>query len=50
MADFEIIFTTSHDKYAINAIKNNAADYLLKPVDEDELRSAIFKIKKKMEA
>lgn len=42
--DFEIIFTTSHDKYAINAIKNNAADYLLKPINEKELKRAIEKV------
>ena len=43
-SDFEVIFTTSHDKYAINAIKNNAADYLLKPINEKELKSAIEKV------
>jgi two-component system LytT family response regulator len=44
--DFEIIFTTSHDKYAISAIKNNAADYLLKPIKEKELKKAIEKVAK----
>lgn len=47
--DFEIIFTTSHDKYAINAIKNNAADYLLKPIGEKELKKAIEKVKIRLE-
>jgi len=47
--DFEIIFTTSHDKYAINAIKNNAADYLLKPIKEKELKKAIEKVAKRLE-
>lgn len=47
--DFEIIFTTSHDKYAISAIKNNAADYLLKPIKEKELKKAIEKVAKRLE-
>jgi two-component system, LytTR family, response regulator len=47
--DFEIIFTTSHDKYAINAIKNNAADYLLKPIKEKDLKKAIEKVIKRLE-
>lgn len=47
--DFEIIFTTSYDKYAINAIKNNAADYLLKPIKEKELKNAIEKVSKRLE-
>jgi len=41
---FELIFTTSYDEYAIQAIKNNALDYLLKPVDTDELIEAVSKI------
>lgn len=47
--DFEINFTTSHDKYAISAIKNNAADYLLKPIKEKELKKAIEKVSKRLE-
>ncbi|HVI48228.1 MAG TPA: LytTR family DNA-binding domain-containing protein [Chitinophaga sp.] len=39
--DFHLIFTTAYDQYAIKAIKYAAFDYLLKPVDIDELRSAI---------
>ena len=41
---FEVIFTTSYDEYAIQAIKNNALDYLLKPIDIDELIEAVSKI------
>ncbi|MBL7926137.1 MAG: response regulator transcription factor [Bacteroidia bacterium] len=39
--DFEIIVTTSHDKYALQAIKTQAIDYLLKPVDLIELSKAV---------
>jgi two-component system LytT family response regulator len=46
---FEVIFTTSHDKYALNAIKNNAADYLLKPIQEKELKKALDKVLKRMQ-
>ena len=37
---FKIIFTTAHDQYAIQAIRFSALDYLLKPIDADELREA----------
>ncbi len=40
-----IIFTTAFDQYAIKAIKLNALDYLMKPVDRDELKAAIEKMK-----
>lgn len=40
---FTIIFTTAHDKYAMEAIRFSALDYLLKPIDADELRNAIDK-------
>src|ERR1051325_11160832 len=42
--DFEIIFTTSYDQYAIKAFKFSALDYLLKPVDREELEKAIQKV------
>jgi len=38
--NFSIIFTTAHDEYAIEAIRFSALDYLLKPIDEDELRNS----------
>lgn len=38
--DFSIIFTTAHDEYAIDAIRFSALDYLLKPIDADELQNA----------
>ena len=43
---FEIIFTTAYNEYAIKAIKHSALDYLLKPVDKDELIAAIKKAQK----
>lgn len=46
---FETIFITSHDKYAIDAIKKNAADYIIKPVKLDELNEALQKVKKRLE-
>lgn len=44
--DFNLIFTTAHDEFALKAIKVSAIDYLLKPVDKDELLGAMAKIKK----
>ena len=38
-----IIFTTAYDEYALRAFKLNSIDYLLKPIDEDELKTAISK-------
>jgi two-component system LytT family response regulator len=46
--NFDVIFTTAYDSYAIKAIKFSALDYLLKPIDKDELAFAIEKIKSKM--
>jgi two-component system, LytTR family, response regulator len=41
--NFELIFTTSYDQYAIKAIRFSALDYLLKPVDREELQKAVRK-------
>jgi two-component system, LytTR family, response regulator len=41
--DFHIIFTTAYDQYAIKAIKYAAFDYLLKPIDIEELKAAVSK-------
>ncbi len=42
--NFEIIFTTAHDRYAVEAFKFSAIDYLLKPVDPDDLAGAIARL------
>ncbi len=40
-----VIFTTAYDEYALRAFKLNSIDYLLKPIDEEELSVAIIKFK-----
>ncbi|EDP71851.1 two-component system response regulator [Flavobacteriales bacterium ALC-1] len=40
-----IIFTTAYDEYALQAFKLNSIDYLLKPIDEDDLKAAVEKFK-----
>jgi DNA-binding LytR/AlgR family response regulator len=40
-----VIFTTAYDEYALKAFKVNSIDYILKPVDKDELAAAFVKFK-----
>jgi DNA-binding LytR/AlgR family response regulator len=40
-----VIFTTAYDEYALKAFKVNSIDYILKPVDKEELRNAIEKLR-----
>ncbi|WP_037320566.1 LytTR family DNA-binding domain-containing protein [Salegentibacter sp. Hel_I_6] len=40
-----VIFTTAYDEYALKAFKLNSVDYLLKPIDEEELANAVVKFK-----
>jgi two-component system LytT family response regulator len=47
--NFEIIFTTAFDQFAIKAIKYSALDYLLKPIDPDELVNAVKKVEQKLQ-
>lgn len=45
--NFEVIFVTAYDEYAVKAFKLNAIDYILKPISIKELGQAIVKIKEK---
>ena len=47
--DFEIIFVTAYNQYAIDAIKYAAIGYIVKPIDTDELKEAIEKAKTNIE-
>lgn len=47
--DFEVIFTTAYDEYAIKAIRFSAFDYLLKPIDPDDLVVSIGRLKNQMQ-
>lgn len=46
--NFHIIFTTAYDHYAIKAIKFSAVDYILKPIDPEELVAAVTKLEKRL--
>lgn len=45
---FEVIFTTAHVRFAIDAFRFSAVDYLLKPIDQDDLKVAIEKVSEKL--
>lgn len=44
---FKVIFTTAYEKYAVQAIRLSAVDFLLKPIDPDELQEAVNKVEKR---
>jgi two-component system, LytTR family, response regulator len=46
--NFEVIFTTAYDQFAIKAIKYSALDYLLKPIVPEELQNAVEKVEAKL--
>jgi len=46
--NFEVIFVTAYDQYGIQAVKFAALDYLLKPIDIDELKNAVYKAEHKL--
>ncbi|GAB3849159.1 LytTR family DNA-binding domain-containing protein [Hymenobacter terrigena] len=45
-----VIFTTAYDNYALQAFKVNSVDYLLKPIDADELAAALTKLRQRLPA
>ena len=47
---FEVIFVTAHNEYMLQALQYSAADYLLKPVDEDRLLEAVHRVEKRLES
>jgi two-component system LytT family response regulator len=47
--NFEVIFVTAHNEYMLQALQYSAADYLLKPVDEDRLIDAVQRVEKRLE-
>ncbi len=44
--EFKVIFITAYEEYALKALKAGAVDYILKPVDIEELQSALEKVRK----
>ena len=46
--DFAVIFVTAYSQYAIKAFKFSAVDYILKPVDEEELRNAVARVEENL--
>lgn len=49
VVNFDVIFTTAYEKYAISAIKHDALDYLTKPVEANALHEAMLRLKKRRE-
>ena len=48
--NFEVIFVTAHNEYMLQALQYSAADYLLKPVDEDRLVEAVQRVELRLES
>ena len=48
--EFEVIFVTAHNEYMLQALQYSAADYLLKPVDEDRLIEAVQRVEIRIQA
>lgn len=47
--DFDVVFTTAYDEFALKAFEISAMDYLLKPISYDDLKKVIYKAKSKIE-
>lgn len=47
--DFEVVFVTAYDEFAIKAFRYSAADYLLKPVNKQELISAVDEVQRRID-
>jgi two-component system LytT family response regulator len=47
--NFHLIFTTAYDQYALKAIRFSALDYLLKPIDREELKKAVQKAEQRIQ-
>ena len=45
---FKLVFTTAHKEFAIEAIKNRAFDYLLKPIDSEDFKRLLVELKKEV--
>lgn len=45
---YEVVFTTAYEHYAIKAFKTKAVDYLLKPIDIDELKQAVISVEERL--
>ena len=50
LIDFEVIFVTAYDEYAVKAFRINAVDYLLKPIITSDLLEAIKKVKQRIQS
>ena len=48
--NFEVIFVTAYNEYMLQALQYSAADYLLKPVDEDRLVEAVQRVQQRLTA
>lgn len=46
---FQVVFTTAYERYAIQAFKFSAADYLLKPIDPDELKQTVKRVQDRID-
>lgn len=46
--DFEVVFTTAHSEYAVDAFKLEATGYLVKPIDSDDLETVVCRLEKKI--